>query len=821
VLTTTTPEQLFHPAVRPLLEQITGRPGDGLRVAIAAPGGYGKSAVLGALERCYRDAGVDVVDAATLLSGGANPDAAVLIDDAHQLSESALHRLGDLAAGGLPRLVLTHRTRPRSATLKTLTESMEPVLLSPLDAAQVRRFTAALTGESPSTAIAAKLHLRTGGVPRFIERLITGTARASQEFRADLEALDPDVLRFLVASEAGAGRNLDLLCSLLDTDRAGVSAIIDDARATGMLGTDGELVPLAEEAVRTLSAVDRRLDVLQQLVELQLRHEQPVLELATSLLGTGIAGVMVAAGFETAAYEALPLDATLASTLFEAAAEAGRPAGELASGWARAAALSGDLDTALRLSDGLLTRDDPAERAVGATVAATVLAHRGELTRCAELYQWSADGSSLAFAAIGLFGTGKAESARALLAAPAPRAVPTLLAGAATRMAEGVGDSVSGSATDALSTLLGAAAMLEPAGTSALLPDAPAALAAIVALHSGELRLAESVLTPALAAGTGGKLLAVRQRLLLGWTAMTAGELGIAASQAQVVRETTAKLEPRDELFLTAMELGLARRNSDIPGIRRAWENAFDAVMRHRMNLFTLLPLGELVIAAARCGEHPRLSRHLEQARTLLAELGNPPLWTVSLHWSELHAAITMEDNAAAERHLAALAGTADFSHYSAILFGAARSWLAVLGGTADPQEVVATAGELHDLGLRWDAARLAGQAAIRTSDRKAMVMLLEAARQFQGRSNSGNTGNAESANAAADASILSEREQEVARLVVDGLTYKQAGDKLFISGKTVEHHMARIRAKLGAGDRRELLATLRELLDAPNRVEG
>jgi DNA-binding CsgD family transcriptional regulator len=324
-----------------------------------------------------------------------------------------------------------------------------------------------------------------------------------------------------------------------------------------------------------------------------------------------------------------------------------------------------------------------------------------------------------------------------------------------------------------------------------------------------------------LAAGTGGKLLAVRQRLLLGWTAMTAGELGIAASQAQVVRETTAKLEPRDELFLTAMELGLARRNSDIPGIRRAWENAFDAVMRHRMNLFTLLPLGELVIAAARCGEHPRLSRHLEQARTLLAELGNPPLWTVSLHWSELHAAITMEDNAAAERHLAALAGTADFSHYSAILFGAARSWLAVLGGTADPQEVVATAGELHDLGLRWDAARLAGQAAIRTSDRKAMVMLLEAARQFQGRSNSGNTGNAESANAAADASILSEREQEVARLVVDGLTYKQAGDKLFISGKTVEHHMARIRAKLGAGDRRELLATLRELLDAPNRVEG
>jgi DNA-binding CsgD family transcriptional regulator len=802
--------QLFHPAAELLAERVAANPADGLRVAISAPGGYGKSAVLTALELSYREAGVAVVDAGALLSGEVNPDAAVLIDDAHQLTEGTLARLRDL-----PRLVLTHRPRPRSATLRTLAEGMEPVLLSAFDVGQVRRFTAAVAGETPSPAIAAALHTRTGGVPRFIERLIAVPPRAIGEFRADLEALDADVLRFLIASEAGAGRNLDLLCSLLDTDRAGVSAIIDDARATGMLGTDGALVPIALEAVRTLSAVDRRLDVLQRLVELQLRYEQPVLELATSLLGTGIAGVMVAAGFEAAAYEALPTDAALSATLFAAAAEAGRPAGDLAAGWARAAALSGDLDTALRLSDSLLSRDDVTERAAGATVAATVLAHRGELTRSAELYQWSADGSSLAFAAIGMIASGKPGAARELLAAPAPKTLPTLLAGAAARMAEGVGESVSEDAAEALSTLLGAAAMLEPAGTSALLPDAPAALAAIVALHSGELRLADSVLAGALSAGTGGELQATRQRLLLGWTAMTGGELGAAAAQVQLVREATAKSEPRDELFLTAMELGLARRNSDIPGIRRAWENAFQAVMRHQMNLFTLLPLGELVIGAARCGEYPRLARHLDQARTLLADLGEPPLWTVSLRWSELHAAITMEDNAAAESHLAALAGTAGFSRYSAALFGAAQSWLAVLSGKADPQRVVATAGELHDLGLRWDAARLAGQAAIRTSDRKAMVMLLEAARQFQGRTTH------REHTTASDVTVLSDREQEVARLVIDGLTYKQAGDKLFISGKTVEHHMARIRAKLGAGDRRELLATLRELLDAPNRVEG
>jgi DNA-binding CsgD family transcriptional regulator len=815
VLTALSSASLLHPTAQRLLDSVTAQAGEGLRVAIVAPGGYGKSVALGALEKCYRDAGVDVADARAL-AGEPSDDTVLLIDDAHQLSEPTLTRLRELAERGLPRLVLAHRPQPNSMALRALTDTLEPVLLSPFDAGQVRRFVTLSTGEPPAPATVASLHARTGGVPRFLERLVAVPARAIDEFRAELGTLDEDVLRFMIASEAGAGRNLDLLCSLLDRDRAGVSAIIGEARATGMLGTDGALLPIAEEAVRTLTAVDRRLDVLQRLVELQLRHGQPVLELATSLLGTGTAGVTVAAGFEAAAYEALPVDAAKSATLFAAAADAGRPPDELASGWARAAALAGDLDTALRLSDGLLARDDPAERVLGATVAATVLGHRGELARSAELFQWSQDGSSVAFAAIGLTGIGRLDAARDLLAAPAPRAVPTLLAGAASRMANGICESVSGDATEALSTLLGAASMLEPAGTAALLPDSPAALAAIVALHSGELSLADSVLTRALSAGSGGRLLAARQRLLLGWVAMTGGELGTATGHASAVRDGTTRLEPRDELFLTAMELGLARRNSDIPGMGRAWENAYQAVMRHRMDLFTLLPLGELTIAAARCGEYLRLARHLEQARALLAELGNPPLWTITLRWSELHAAITMEDNASAEEHLAWLTDCSGFNRYSAALSRAARSWLAVLAATADPEEVISAAGELHDLGLNWDAARLAGQAAIRTADRKAMVTLLEAARQFQGRS-------AQRGNSAPAPEIgrLSDREQEVARLVVDGLTYKQAGDKLFISAKTVEHHMARIRAKLGANDRRELLAKLRDLLIAPGRVEG
>ena len=48
------------------------------------------------------------------------------------------------------------------------------------------------------------------------------------------------------------------------------------------------------------------------------------------------------------------------------------------------------------------------------------------------------------------------------------------------------------------------------------------------------------------------------------------------------------------------------------------------------------------------------------------------------------------------------------------------------------------------------------------------------------------------------------------------GLTYKQVAERLYISAKTVEHHMARIRQRLGCTDRRDLLARLRTLTSTP-----
>ncbi|GHG47751.1 MULTISPECIES: helix-turn-helix transcriptional regulator [Amycolatopsis] len=773
-----------HPAARQLLDRVAAEPAAPLRLAVVAPGGYGKSVLLAALDRRYREAGVD----------------AVLVDDADRLGADQLE---DLLTGADGPIVVAHRPA-------AVAPGWTVLQLGPLGVEDVARLISTVTGSPADPAVAAELHARSGGVPRLAERALLGRL---EEFRPELDELDDDVLRYLIAAEAGAGRNLDLLCALLDRRPDQLPAIVEGARATGLLAPDDTLLPLAAAAVRDFGPPARRLTTVQRLVELQLANGLPVLDLARSLLGTGSSGASAAAAFAAAAAEALPADAHLATRLFEAAAEAGDRSPAVTAGWARAAALSGDLDTALRLGDGMLGAADPETRAAGAEIAATVLAHRGELARSAELYHWA--GRADAFSATALVGTGDLEGARRLLDSPAPGVAPTLFAGAATRMARGIVDSVSGCATETLSTLLGAATMLEPALGGMLLPDSPAALAALVALHTGELALAESVLTRALDGGTGGDLLAVRHRLLLGWVAMTAGDLAAAAEHRDAV--AGRPLEARDELFFATLELGLARRASDLVGLQRSWNRAYQASMRQQTDLFTLLPLGELAIAAARTGAFAKLSGQFERAHSLLARLGEPPLWAVSLVWHELHAAITLEDADAVKAHLATLTAHAHCGRHPRALATAAQGWLAVLGGGFDPDAITAAAAELHDLGLRWDAARLAGQAAIRTSDRKAMVQLLEAARQFQGPPARREPGASSEPAAGAGLAALSERELEVARLVVEGLTYKQAGSKLFISGKTVEHHMARIRGKLGAADRRELLATLRELLSRPD----
>lgn len=60
-------------------------------------------------------------------------------------------------------------------------------------------------------------------------------------------------------------------------------------------------------------------------------------------------------------------------------------------------------------------------------------------------------------------------------------------------------------------------------------------------------------------------------------------------------------------------------------------------------------------------------------------------------------------------------------------------------------------------------------------------------------------------------ASLLSRREQEVARLIADGQTFKQVGETLGLAISTVSTHLYRVYEKVGVDSRSDLVQWMRE----------
>lgn len=793
-----------------------------VRLAVVAPGEYGKTALLDHLEAACATGGVPTVRFDQIRGVRDVDPALVLVDDAHTLDEAALDELRRTAADERLGLIVAARPLPRPAALNdVLAQLRGQIVLRQLDRAQVE---ARLGEDGTAAEWAMFVHARTGGVPGLVHRVVSRLDRQRlagppdipepvlAELRHELDQLAPDAIRLLIATDAGASGDLDLLCGAIGMTSDVVFGLLDSVRTTGLVGTDGTPLPVVGQALRSLVPAERRAAVCQRLAELQLERGAPVLGLVRPWLGTGITGTGIARAFRAAAEEALATDPLLAVRLFDAAVTAGAPATALGARRAEAIALTGDLDTALRLADDVIASADATDRADAARVAGTALVHRGRLDRAAELLRWSGTVQSRAFAAVGLVATGRHVDAKRLLdESERSRAdePPTLLSGALSSMARGVLDSVTGSPTTALSTLVSSAEMLEPVGRAVLLPDSPAALAAVLALQCGEPAIAEPLLERAVRDGTGGRPMSVRHQLLLAWIAMARGDTAAATERLAAVGKPA---QPRDWLFAVALEVGLARRRSDLAALRRVWGQACAAVIRQPVDLFTFLPLGEFAVAAARLGDQGRLAPHLAQAHELLGALGDPPLWSTSLHWNELHAALTGERLDEARGHAAALRANAENGAHHATMSTAAECWLRVLDRAVDPDEVEVAARGLRDAGCGWDGAWLARQAAIRTTDRAAMLRLLDCARSMQGAPLGGEGASADDGSGVAQ---LSDREVQVARLVVEGLTYKEVGARLFISAKTVEHHIARIRQRLGAASRTELLTQLRALLGA------
>ncbi len=481
------------------------------------------------------------------------------------------------------------------------------------------------------------------------------------------------------------------------------------------------------------------------------------------------------------------------------------------------AAREGDLDTALRTADTVV-RDHPdqGERARAAELLAAVLPHRGLLARSAELHRWLAQhhpDTPAPNAVVALLGTGALAEARDALATPVPGAALDLGDAADGLTARGLLASVDGDSATALSLLTRAAAALQTCDRPAVRGDTPAALGALIALHRGEPELAGPLLDRAVALDLGGPAARRRHLLLRAWCAMVAGDEPAArALRARAGEAGHPTVEPRDELVAVALDVGLARRAGDVRALLDLWSRAREALVRHPVDLYVLLPVGELALAAARLGEQGWVAPHLADGDALLAALDAPPLWSTPWHWYGLQHAILTEAPAAAGAHAEALAAAARVSHTAVAPARAARVWLRVLAGEVDADEVTAAATGLRAAGLAWDGARLAGEAALRTTERRAISALLSCARTLHPTATTSERAADDGARPAPRLE-LTEREREVAALVVEGLTYREIGARLFLSAKTVEHHVARLRHRLGSATRGELFSDLRAAL--------
>ncbi|WP_099249373.1 isoniazid response ATPase/transcriptional regulator IniR, partial [Mycobacterium sp. shizuoka-1] len=751
----------------------------------------------------------------------------------HLLSSAELRRLTDLAAEPSSTVVVATQPRDQDEDLQALITAIERekprITLTPRSSGEISRLMTDPSGHPPRTELVTTIVATTAGIP-FLLAAALASARpysAGSIAQAATFALidrlrrlgEPELDALLITSlsrDLGAAD----LAAALDIPAEQARALVDRARATGLVepAHSPQFLRSVHRAAAQILGTAHHHEIETALLRSQIAMATLSPDLALRLAEHGVRDEQLAEVLRRQA-GSTRTDPAATAALYRAAVDAG--AGELRGQLADALALAGECTAAAGEADDLLASPNPAERAAAVRVAASVAMHNGNCAQAAELFGWLGpypDATVSAAAAIVLTAAGDAAAAQRALATE-NAGPPTSAARAARSLADGLLSTLR-DPYSAAAVKLGAAMAAEHSPAQ-VLPDSPAALVTLAALHGGDPVRARSVIARAVRADRDGEdaLFGHRHRLLLGWTTMLEGRFTTAAAETTGIDGGYR----RDALWAAALRTAVARRGGDSGALYKHWYAAMEVLVEYSVDLFSLLPLGELWVASARIGQQERLAPALEQAFGLLGSLGDPPTWSVPLRWAGVHAGILANDPAAVAPHGQALTTAAAHSPFAKALAVAGRTWLRVLAGQVDAEEVGAAARGLAQFGLTADATRLAGQAALQTSDAKVSGLMLQVARDLKlsvgdsagedGQPRVIEPGVGGSAGARPASSPLSDREREVAELLLLGMPYRDIGAQLFISAKTVEHHVARIRRRLGAESRSEMLSMLRAIM--------
>lgn len=450
----------------------------------------------------------------------------------------------------------------------------------------------------------------------------------------------------------------------------------------------------------------------------------------------------------------------------------------------------GDTATAIETADQVLASGtDPECRAAGVAAAAT--AADGALFDAADRWRqiattlggvpgsWAGGRAALAASLAGDVEAAQRdlEQSQSLIPVAAPRGLAVLFDGTTAAL-----QAINGSLDQAARRLAGLAVATVPADP--LAPQRWDDLAVTVMIAAGDDATAREMVT-----AYRDRPQSTRRRLLTAWLDLRAGRLSDARNALAAAGDVPVLR--RDAVLAAAVTIGLARRTGDDDALRSTWHRIAPVLHGADIELFLLEAWGELATAAALVS--PTDQQQITSAVTETVSRAGAPAWAAAAQaWWQLQQAIATDDAIAATTAAGRLTGCDPRAT-------AAQAWAAVLQGTAEPAKVTAAAEMLADAGQPWEAAALCAAAAARLGN----VELLGAARAIRSRiaTTEGPTGG------------LSTRESAVGKLLLDGLTQKEIGARLYISPKTVEQHVARLRQKLDAANRAELVAALRTRL--------